>query len=100
MTEIAIASGRAFLGLDLSSQTKVYEKQAVRFQKEANSAMLGAGYQAEYGLMKPSMSYGGMMSNLPEPELACEPPYDAAEVYTPMVERYRSTVKELTEKLF
>ncbi|CAH1970342.1 unnamed protein product [Acanthoscelides obtectus] len=66
--------------------------------KEANSAMIGAGYQAKHGLLKPSMSYGDMIYNLPQPELACEPYPDAAEIYTPMVERYRSIVKDLIRK--
>nr|CAH7728631.1 unnamed protein product [Callosobruchus chinensis] len=66
--------------------------------KEANSAMLGAGYQAKYGLIKSSISYEDMISNLPEPELACQPHHDAPEIYTPMVERYRRIVKELTKK--
>nr|CAI5863420.1 unnamed protein product [Callosobruchus analis] len=61
--------------------------------KEANSAALGAGYQAKHGLMKSSLSYEDMMSSLPDPELACEPYHDAEEVYTPMVERYRSILK-------
>nr|CAI5863868.1 unnamed protein product [Callosobruchus analis] len=60
--------------------------------------MVGAGYQAKHGLVKSSMSYEDMISNLPQPELACEPYHDANEIYTPMVERYRSIVKDLIKK--
>ncbi|VEN36043.1 unnamed protein product [Callosobruchus maculatus] len=66
--------------------------------KDANSAMVGAGYQAKHGLVKSSMTYEDMISNLPQPELACEPYHDANEIYTPMVERYRSIVEDLIKK--
>lgn len=57
--------------------------------------MLGAAYQAKYGLLANEKTYNEITSCLPEPELACEPYKDAAEIYDPMVERYRDIVKSL-----
>ncbi|XP_018574163.1 xylulose kinase [Anoplophora glabripennis] len=64
-------------------------------QEAADSAMLGAAYQAKYGLV--GGSYNALLSSLPDPELACQPYSDAAEVYGPMVNRYRSIIKELVK---
>ncbi|XP_028130191.1 xylulose kinase isoform X1 [Diabrotica virgifera virgifera] len=68
----------------------------VYVQQAANSAMLGAAYQAKHGLFFGQKSYRDVMSPLPEPELACTPYQDAESIYIPMVHRYRAIVKELT----
>ncbi|KAJ8917192.1 hypothetical protein NQ315_012684 [Exocentrus adspersus] len=69
----------------------------VYIQEAANSAMLGAAYQAKHGLLAGSSTYTEITSSLPEPELACQPYGDADEVYAPMVQRYRSIIQELTK---
>ncbi|XP_019879890.2 xylulose kinase [Aethina tumida] len=67
----------------------------VYVQEAANSAMLGAAYQAKHGLLQDSSNYSEITSCLPPPELACEPYGDAAEIYEPMLERYRAIIKNL-----
>lgn len=57
--------------------------------------MLGAAYQAKHGLLQDSSNYSEITSCLPPPELACEPYGDAAEIYEPMLERYRAIIKNL-----
>lgn len=63
----------------------------------ANSAMLGAAYQAKHGVVRNSQSFQEIVSTVPKPALACEPADDADKIYTPMVERYRSIIKQLTK---
>ncbi|KAJ8970915.1 hypothetical protein NQ314_000965 [Rhamnusium bicolor] len=67
----------------------------VYVQEAANSAMLGAAYNAKLGLLSKTTSHSEVTSCLPEPELACEPYSDAADIYGPMVERYRSIIHHL-----
>ncbi|KAF5295975.1 hypothetical protein FQA39_LY12747 [Lamprigera yunnana] len=64
----------------------------------ANSAAVGSAYQAKIGLLKPDCSYEEITSLLPQPELACVPYSDAAEIYAPMVLRYRNIVASLLEE--
>ncbi|KAJ8947058.1 hypothetical protein NQ318_019952 [Aromia moschata] len=70
----------------------------VYVQEAANSAMLGAAYQAKRGLLGESSNYMDMMSCVPQPELACEPYSDAADIYGPMVERYRNIIDDLLKE--
>lgn len=65
----------------------------VYVQDAANSAMLGAAYQAK-------QSYGGKKYNeiiaaLHNPTKVCDPYPDAPEIYDPMVVRFRQIIKEL-----
>lgn len=60
--------------------------------------MLGGAYQAKHGLLKETSNYLEITSVLSAPVLACEPYADAAEIYGPMVERYRNIIKELVQK--
>lgn len=65
----------------------------------ANSAVLGAAYQAKHGLLKASGSGDGVFSAitscLPPPMLACKPYSDATQVYDPMVKRYRYLIEKI-----
>ncbi|CAG9856227.1 unnamed protein product [Phyllotreta striolata] len=70
----------------------------VYVQDAANSAMLGAAFQAKHGLMHDTKTYLDITATIPEPHLACEPYADVADIYTPMVQRYRDIVGQLTEK--
>ncbi|XP_056641413.1 xylulose kinase-like [Diorhabda sublineata] len=70
----------------------------VYVQPAANSAMLGAAYQAKHGLLFGKKSYDEITSTLPEPQLICTPYPDAETIYLPMVQRYRAIVKELTSE--
>ncbi|KAJ3650324.1 hypothetical protein Zmor_022019 [Zophobas morio] len=67
----------------------------VYLQEESKSAMLGAAYQAKHGLLGKHSNYVEVTSCLPPPRLICEPYADAAEIYEPMVERYRKIVSSL-----
>lgn len=70
----------------------------VYVQEAANSAMLGAAYQAKHGLLSKTSNYFKITSCLPEHELVCEPYSDAADIYDPMVERYRSIIQDLLKR--
>lgn len=59
--------------------------------------MLGAAYQAKHGLFAGRTTFSKMTASLPEPELACQPFSDAAEVYGPMLQRYRGIIQELVK---
>nr|CAD7577927.1 unnamed protein product [Timema californicum] len=63
----------------------------------ANSAMLGSAYQAKHALVAERTSFSEMTSCLSPPVLACQPYKDAAQVYNPMVGRYRRLVKSILD---
>lgn len=67
----------------------------VYIQKECDSAMLGAAYQAKYGHHNGGLSYEDLRRKLPEPELVCEPAQDASDIYDPMVVKYRMYIANL-----
>lgn len=64
-------------------------------QDTADSAVLGAAYQAKHGYLGKNGDYNQLTKYLKEPHLACEPYKDAEEIYGPMVVRYRSIVRSL-----
>ncbi|XP_018321310.1 xylulose kinase [Agrilus planipennis] len=68
----------------------------VYLQEAANSAMLGAAYQAKHGLSDEN-DYEKITSVLTPPQLVCEPYPDAPEIYDPMVDRYRTIVNKLLQ---
>lgn len=57
--------------------------------------MLGSAYQAKYGFLGKNGDYNQLTKSLKPPHLACEPYKDAAEIYEPMIVRYRNIVKSL-----
>lgn len=65
------------------------------FQETPDSAVLGAAYQAKHGFLGEAGDYNKLTSSLHPPHLVCEPYKDAAEIYEPMVARYRSIVQTL-----
>ncbi|XP_050432024.1 xylulose kinase [Adelges cooleyi] len=71
----------------------------VYIQEGANSAVLGAAYQAKHGLMRDQNSkdelFQSVVSTLEPPKLACSPHKDAYQIYTPMVERYNNIIKQV-----
>ncbi|KAI4458044.1 sugar kinase [Holotrichia oblita] len=67
----------------------------VYVQDAADSAMLGAAYQAKHGLLRHSQTLTDIRLSLPEPKLLCQPYKDAADIYTPMVARYRNIINSL-----
>ncbi|XP_060526324.1 xylulose kinase [Cylas formicarius] len=68
----------------------------VYVQKVAESAMLGAAYQAKHGLT--GENWERITASLPEPVKVCDPYPDADEIYAPMTLRYRHVVQELLDE--
>lgn len=66
-------------------------------QEIANTAMLGAAYQAKHGLADSQTKFSDLTASLPEPTLVCSPYKDAAQIYDPMVARYRKLIKEIVK---
>jgi xylulokinase len=69
-------------------------------QEAANSAVLGAAYQAKRGLVQSKCSdcvdsFQSVVTTAAPPTLACSPHKDAYEIYTPMVKRYNNIIKEV-----
>lgn len=60
--------------------------------------MFGAAYQAKHGLLKGTDNFFNLTATAPKPELFCEPYGDAADIYPPMVERFRNILKGLTNE--
>uniref|UniRef100_A0A1B6HDA3 Xylulose kinase n=1 Tax=Homalodisca liturata TaxID=320908 RepID=A0A1B6HDA3_9HEMI len=74
--------------------TNVYTLEA------ANSAVLGAAYQAKHGLLHGAgSSFSDITKCLPQPVLACSPYADADQVYRPMMERYRKFIQEIQKSI-
>lgn len=65
-------------------------------QDQANSAMVGAAFQAF--LVGAQRGYEEVMNLLPPPTPVCEPYSDAKEIYDNMVVRYRNIVAALVEE--
>lgn len=61
--------------------------------------MLGAAYQAKHGYLGVDGDYVKLTSALKQPHLVCEPYKDAADIYDPMVVRYRTIIETLTDEL-
>ncbi|XP_063216582.1 xylulose kinase-like isoform X2 [Bacillus rossius redtenbacheri] len=66
--------------------------------ESANSAVLGAAYQAKYGLVADNMTFQEMTECIPPPQQACCPYADAAQVYSPMVKRYRKIIATIANE--
>lgn len=64
----------------------------------ANSAVLGAAYQAKHALHRNELTFEQITSNIPEPTLLCTPYNDADSIYKPMLERYRKIIGKLLEQ--
>lgn len=71
--------------------TPVYRLEIV------NTAMLGAAYQAKYGL-QPDIKFSELTASLQAPTLVCTPYKDASQIYDPMVARYRKLVEEIVKE--
>ncbi|GJQ81579.1 hypothetical protein Trydic_g9954 [Trypoxylus dichotomus] len=112
---MAFSTERTYMGLDLREDTKILAtgggsnnkpilqvlsdvfNAPVYVLDAANSAVLGAAYQAKHALLRDSQTITSIRLLLPEPKLLCQPYKDAAEIYTPMVERYRCVINTLTK---
>ncbi|KAG7213110.1 hypothetical protein KM043_002433 [Ampulex compressa] len=64
----------------------------------ANSAMMGAAYQAKHALLRNEHTFDEITCCLPEPKLICRPYDDAESIYRPMVLRYRKIVEGIMNK--
>nr|CAD7597348.1 unnamed protein product [Timema genevievae] len=79
--------------------TQFRKYTVLSLQEAANSAMLGSAYQAKHALVAEHTSFSEMTSCLPPPVLACQPYKDAAQVYNPMLARYRRLVKSILDTI-
>ncbi|KAE8745272.1 hypothetical protein FOCC_FOCC008064 [Frankliniella occidentalis] len=64
----------------------------------ANTAMLGAAYQAKHGLLGGEATFSELTASLPPPTLVCSPYKDASQIYDPMVTRYRKIIEEIVKE--
>ncbi|CAL7933877.1 unnamed protein product [Xylocopa violacea] len=64
----------------------------------ANSAVMGAVYQAKHVLLRNECNFDEITRCLPEPTLACRPYNDADSIYKSMVVRYRRIVEQIKNK--
>lgn len=64
----------------------------------ANSAMMGAAYQAKHALLRKESNFEEVTQCLPEPTLVCRPYDDAESIYKAMVARYRKIVDQIVKK--
>ncbi|KAB0790713.1 hypothetical protein PPYR_14841 [Photinus pyralis] len=63
----------------------------------SNSATIGSAYHAKIGLLGNEKTYQEITACLPEPELVCTPYSDAADIYEPMLKRYRNIIQMLVK---
>ena len=70
----------------------------VYISEVANSAMMGAAYQAKHGLLRNESNFDEITRCLPEPTLVCRPYNDAETIYKSMVVRYRKIVEKIKNK--
>ncbi|KOC59536.1 Xylulose kinase, partial [Habropoda laboriosa] len=70
----------------------------VYISEVANSAMMGAAYQAKHALLRNESSFDEITRCLPEPTLVCRPYDDAESIYKSMVARYRKIVEQIKNK--
>lgn len=64
----------------------------------ANSAMMGAAYQAKHALLRNKLNFDEITRCLPEPTIVCKPYADAESIYKSMVTRYRMLVEKILNK--
>ncbi|KYN20763.1 Xylulose kinase [Trachymyrmex cornetzi] len=81
------------------SSKEVEVRALIEGQTEAaNSAMMGAAYQAKHGLMQNNCSFDEITHCLPELTLVCQPYDDAESIYKPMTVRYRKIIDQILKK--
>lgn len=64
----------------------------------ANSAMIGAAYQAKYASSRNESNFDEITRCLPEPALVCRPYHDADTIYKSLVARYRKIIETAKNK--
>ncbi|XP_046397984.1 xylulose kinase [Ischnura elegans] len=97
-----LATGGASVNTSILQVLADVFNSPVYVQESTNSAVLGAAYQAKHGYLLGSSegnenenSLEAVTACLPAPTLVCSPFQDAAEVYNPMITRYRKIISAI-----
>ncbi|XP_003492243.1 xylulose kinase [Bombus impatiens] len=93
-----IATGGASTNKSILQVLSDVFNSPVYVSEVANSAMMGAAYQAKHGLLRNESNFDEITRCLPEPTLVCRPYNDAETIYKSMVARYRKIVEKIKNK--
>ncbi|XP_066583123.1 xylulose kinase isoform X2 [Prorops nasuta] len=93
-----IATGGASTNMSILQVLSDVFNSPVYVSEIANSAMMGAAYQARFSLMREHSNFEEEMNKLSEPKLACKPYSDADSIYKPLVIRYQNLIKRILDK--
>ncbi|EZA55801.1 hypothetical protein DMN91_011506 [Ooceraea biroi] len=93
-----IATGGASVNKAILQVLSDVFNSPVYTMEAANSAMMGAAYQAKHGLLRATCSFDEITRCLPELTLMCQPYDDAESIYKPMTVRYRKIVAQILKK--
>ncbi|XP_025268205.1 xylulose kinase isoform X1 [Camponotus floridanus] len=93
-----IATGGASVNKAILQVLSDVFNSPVYISEAVNSAMMGAAYQAKYGLFHNNCSFDEITRCLPEPTPVCQPHDDAESIYKPMTIRYRKIVDQILKK--
>ncbi|XP_018349320.1 PREDICTED: xylulose kinase [Trachymyrmex septentrionalis] len=93
-----IATGGASINKAILQVLSDVFNSPVYILEAANSAMMGAAYQAKHGLLQNNCSFNEITRCLPELTLVCQPYDDAESIYKPMTVRYRKIIDQILKK--
>ncbi|XP_011630604.1 xylulose kinase isoform X2 [Pogonomyrmex barbatus] len=93
-----IATGGASINKAILQVLSDVFNSPVYISEAANSAMMGAAYQAKHGLLRNNCSFDEITRCLPELTLVCQPYNDAESIYKPMTIRYRKIINQILKK--
>ncbi|XP_036143453.1 xylulose kinase [Monomorium pharaonis] len=93
-----IATGGASVNKAILQVLSDVFNSPVYISKIANSAMMGAAYQAKHGLLRNKYSFDEITRSASELMLVCQPYDDAESIYKPMTLRYRKIVDRILKK--
>ncbi|XP_029159809.1 xylulose kinase isoform X2 [Nylanderia fulva] len=93
-----IATGGASVNKAILQVISDVFNSPVYVSEAANSAMMGAAYQAKHGLLRNNCSFDIITHCLPEFIPVCEPYDDAESIYKPMTIRYRKIRDQILKK--
>ncbi|XP_011871845.1 PREDICTED: xylulose kinase isoform X2 [Vollenhovia emeryi] len=93
-----IATGGASINKAILQVLADVFNSPVYISEAANSAMMGAAYQAKHGLLRNNYSFDEITRCLPDLTLVCQPYDDAESIYKPMTARYRKIMDQILKK--
>ncbi|XP_028049101.2 xylulose kinase isoform X1 [Monomorium pharaonis] len=93
-----IATGGASINKAILQVLSDVFNSPVYISEAANSAMMGAAYQAKHGLLRNNCSFDEIIRSAPELTLVCQPYDDAESIYKPMTLRYRKIIDQILKR--